>query len=166
MKAFSQSCLMLISNCVLNLCKPAILESRYKLLKPGGEMYFSDVYSNRCVSIELQKNSVLWGECVCGALYWNDFVNTSKRAGFRDPPLVEDSRISLGNKKMQSWMGLLETYSLFRNLPFAEVRWLGACLRRLWSSGSVQRQNSSWSIGWQGGRERIRISGLHRFMDA
>jgi arsenite methyltransferase len=47
---------VIISNCVLNLCKPAILESRYKLLKPGGEMYFSDIYANRCVSIELQKN--------------------------------------------------------------------------------------------------------------
>jgi arsenite methyltransferase len=98
---------LIISNCVLNLCidKPAVLSSCYKLLKPGGEMYFSDVYANRRVPIELQKNKVLWGECVSGALYWNDFVNVAKRAGFSDPRLVEDSPITLGNKKMQELVG-------------------------------------------------------------
>jgi hypothetical protein len=34
-------------------------------------------------------------------LYWNDFVNIAKRAGFKDPRLVEDSPLTLGNKKMQ-----------------------------------------------------------------
>ena len=68
-------------------------------------MYFSDVYANRRVPIELQKDKVLWGECVSGALYWNDFVNIAKRAGFSDPRLVEDSPITLGNKKMQELVG-------------------------------------------------------------
>jgi SAM-dependent methyltransferase len=94
---------VVVSNCVLNLCvdKAAVLSSCYKLLKPGGEMYFSDVYANRRVPTELQKDKVLWGECVSGALYWNDFVNIAKRAGFKDPRLVEDSPLTLGNKKMQ-----------------------------------------------------------------
>lgn len=36
---------VIISNCVINLCtdKPAVLKACYDLLKPGGEMYFSDV---------------------------------------------------------------------------------------------------------------------------
>lgn len=107
---------VIISNCVLNLCidKQAVLNSCYNLLKPGGEMYFSDVYANRRVPIELQKDKVLWGECVSGALYWNDFVNVAKRAGFCDPRLVEDSPIALGNKKLQESVaayGELQFYS-------------------------------------------------------
>ena len=94
---------LIISNCVINLCtdKQAVLESCYKLLKPGGELYFSDVYSNRRVPVSLQKDSVLWGECISGALYWNDFVNIAKRAGFADPRLVEDSPITINNAKVQ-----------------------------------------------------------------
>jgi arsenite methyltransferase len=113
---------LIISNCVLNLCidKPAVLNSCYKLLKPGGEMYFSDVYANRRVPIELQKNKVLWGECVSGALYWNDFVNIAKRAGFSDPRLVEDSPITLGNKKMQELVG-----------SFGDLRFYSATYRLL-----------------------------------
>jgi arsenite methyltransferase len=105
---------VIISNCVLNLCidKPAVLRSCHRLLKAGGEMYFSDVYSNRRVPAELQRDKVLWGECVSGALYWNDFVNLAKGSGFADPRLVEDAPITLGNKKMQ------EAVAAFGDLQF------------------------------------------------
>jgi 2-polyprenyl-3-methyl-5-hydroxy-6-metoxy-1,4-benzoquinol methylase len=63
---------VIISNCVINLCtdKDAVLKECLNLLKPGGELYFSDVYSNRRVPKSLQENEVLWGECLSGALYW------------------------------------------------------------------------------------------------
>jgi len=91
---------VIISNCVINLCmdKEAVLKNCYRLLKPGGELYFSDVYANRRVPEELRKDEVLWGECLSGALYWNDFANLAKRCGFLDPRLVEDSKISIGNE--------------------------------------------------------------------
>jgi SAM-dependent methyltransferase len=95
---------LIISNCVLNLCtdKAKVLQACYKLLKPnGGEMYFSDVYANRRVPEVLQRDSVLWGECLSGALYWNDFTNMAIRAGFIDPRLVEDAPIAIGNAKLQ-----------------------------------------------------------------
>ena len=40
---------VIISNCVINLCtdKRAVLLQAYNLLKCGGELYFSDVYSTR-----------------------------------------------------------------------------------------------------------------------
>ena len=64
---------VIISNCVINLCsdKEAVLKECLNLLKPGGELYFSDVYSNRRVPKSLQEDEVLWGECLSGALYWN-----------------------------------------------------------------------------------------------
>lgn len=107
---------VIISNCVLNLCtdKAAVLRSCYRLLKPGGEFYFSDVYANRRVPQALRDDPELWGECVSGALYWNDFVTLSKQAGFADPRLVEDSPIELGNAKMKEAVashGNLQFYS-------------------------------------------------------
>lgn len=94
---------VIISNCVINLCpdKERVLKSCYDLLKPGGEMYFSDVYSNRRISKSLQNDKVLWGECLSGALYWNDFQNLARKVGFIDPRLVEDSPITINNKNVQ-----------------------------------------------------------------
>ena len=47
---------LIISNCVINLAqdKDKVLTDAYRLLKPGGEMYFSDVYSDRRVPKHLQ----------------------------------------------------------------------------------------------------------------
>jgi len=59
------------------------------------------VYSNRRMPADLQQDKVLWGECLSGALYWNDFHNLAKQAGFRDPRLVEDAPITIQNKKLQ-----------------------------------------------------------------
>ncbi len=40
---------VIVSNCVINLVadKRAVFEAAHRLLKPGGELYFSDVYSER-----------------------------------------------------------------------------------------------------------------------
>jgi hypothetical protein len=50
-----------------------VLKECLNLFKPSGELYFSGVHANRRVPQTLQDNEVLWGECLSGALYWNDF---------------------------------------------------------------------------------------------
>lgn len=111
---------LIISNCVINLAenKEKVLADAYRLLKTGGEMYFSDVYSDRRVPMNLQKDPVLWGECLSGALYWNDFLNLSKKVGFTDPRAVENKPITVDNKKLEEKLGTLEffsvTYRLFK----------------------------------------------------
>lgn len=116
---------IIISNCVINLCpdKEAVLRSCHRLLKPGGELYFSDVYANRRVPKELRDDEVLWGECLSGALYWNDFQNLAKKCGFKDPRLVEDSPITIKNQAVQDKMYVMghaklefysATYRLFQ----------------------------------------------------
>ena len=67
---------VIVSNCVINLSpdKRAVLAQAHRLLKPGGELYFSDVYADRRVPVELSNDPVLYGECLAGALYWNDFL--------------------------------------------------------------------------------------------
>jgi hypothetical protein len=53
-----------------------------RLLKDGGELYFADVYADRRVPKSIRSDPVLYGECLGGALYWNDFVELAKSKGF------------------------------------------------------------------------------------
>ncbi len=104
---------VIVSNCVINLCddKSAVLKEAYRLLKPGGEMYFSDVYSDRRVPEPLTKDPVLHGECLSGALYWNDFLNIAKGAGFIDPRLVKDRPLAITNPKIEEKLHGIRFYS-------------------------------------------------------
>jgi arsenite methyltransferase len=104
---------IIVSNCVLNLStdKLAVLKSAYKLLKPGGEFYFSDVYADRRIPQHLQADPVLYGECLSGALYWNDFMNLSKQAGFLDPRLSNNRPLTIENSKLEKKVSPIKFYS-------------------------------------------------------
>ena len=112
---------VIVSNCVINLCtdKDAVLNSIYKLLKPGGEFYFSDVYSDRRVPDAVKNDEVLYGECLGGALYWNDFITLAKRTGFADPRLVEDRPLAITDPELIEKVGPIRffsaTYRLFKD---------------------------------------------------
>lgn len=111
---------IIVSNCVINLSadKASVLEQAYRLLKPGGELYFSDVYADRRVDRELVDDPVLYGECLSGALYWNDFHKLAKQAGFLDPRLVEDRPLAIDNEDIKTRIGHINffsaTYRLFK----------------------------------------------------
>ncbi|MBK25737.1 MAG: methyltransferase type 11 [Halobacteriovorax sp.] len=105
---------VIASNCVINLSpdKEAVLREAYRVLKPGGELYFSDVYSDRRVPEHLQNDEVLWGECLSGALYWNDFLAISKKVGFLDPRTVEIAPITIESKEVEEKVGDIKFYSI------------------------------------------------------
>ncbi len=104
---------IIVSNCVVNLSpdKDAVLKGAYNLLKPGGEMYFSDVYSDCRIPAEVHDDPVLYGECLGGALYWNDFLSIAKRQGFADPRLVEDKPLDITNADLAQKIGPIKFYS-------------------------------------------------------
>lgn len=116
---------IIISNCVINLSpdKAAVFEQAYKLLKPGGEMYFADVYGDRRIPADLAADPVLYGECLSGALYWHDFLDVAKQAGFSDSRLVKSRPLTIENPEIESRIGHIQfcsaTYRLFK-LPELE----------------------------------------------
>jgi len=104
---------VIVSNCVINLSpdKDAVLASIYKLLKPGGEFYFSDVYADRRVPDSVKNDSVLYGECLGGALYWNDFLRLAINHGFADPRLVEDRPLVINDAELLAKIGSIKFFS-------------------------------------------------------
>ncbi len=111
---------VIVSNCVINLAtdKQAVLDEAWRLLKPGGELYFADIYTDRRVPAELVTDPVLYGECLSGALYWNDFLQIANRAGFMDSRLVTDKPVSVDDPELAKKVGAIRffsaTYRLFK----------------------------------------------------
>ena len=89
------------------------------LLKPGGEMYFSDVYADRRVPEAMARDEVLYGECLSGALYWNDFLKFAKLAGFTDPRLVTHRPITIENPVLEAAVAPLQ----FTSPPIVYGNW-------------------------------------------
>jgi SAM-dependent methyltransferase len=116
---------IIVSNCVVNLAadKQAVLEEAFRVLKEGGEFYFSDVYCDRRIPQHLVHDKELYGECLSGALYWNDFLNLAKKVGFADPRIVDSRRLTIEHdsviEKTQGYKFYSVTHRLFK-LPDLE----------------------------------------------
>ncbi len=104
---------VVVSNCVLNLCtdKGSVLSGVKWLLKPGGEFYFSDVYCDRRLNESVRQHPVLWGECLGGALYWQDFLRMARSSGFHDPRLVSDRPLQITEPTLASLVGEARFFS-------------------------------------------------------
>lgn len=118
---------IIVSNCVVCLCpdKKAVLQEAYRVLKDGGEMYFSDMYASKVVPDHLRKDPVLWGEGMGGSLFWQDFISLVQEVGFSTPHLITASHIMVHNCELKKKAGGINyasgTYRLFK-LPQSTTR--------------------------------------------
>jgi len=104
---------VVISNCVLNLSpeKKRVFSEIFRVLKPGGELYFSDVFAGRRVPEKLAADPVLVGECLGGAMYTEDFRRLLRAIGCLDLRVVAESRITINNTEIQAKVGNIDFYS-------------------------------------------------------
>jgi len=105
---------VVISNCVINLSpdKRAVFSEIFRVLKPGGELYFSDIFAGRRVPEDLRKDPVLYGECLSGAMYIEDFRRLLQDCGCLDYRLVSSRRVSLDDEEVERKAGMIDFYSL------------------------------------------------------
>lgn len=105
---------VVVSNCVLNLSpeKEKVFTEIFRVLKPGGELYFSDVFADRRVPTELRTDPVLLGECLSGALYVEDFRRMLARLGCADVRCVSQSPIPLLDPDIEARIGMVAFRSI------------------------------------------------------
>ncbi len=104
---------VVISNCVVNLSpdKAAVFREIFRVLKPGGELYFSDVFAQRRVPDALRNHPELHGECLSGALYEEDFRRLMQGAGFLDFRVVESRLLSVDDPALARLTGNISFFS-------------------------------------------------------
>ncbi|MDJ0382133.1 methyltransferase domain-containing protein [Streptomyces sp. G-G2] len=98
---------VVVSNCVLNLSpdKPRVFSEIFRVLKPGGELYFSDIFADRRLPTPLLDDPVLVGECLAGALYTEDFRRILDRAGCPDARTVTASPVEISDPDIERKIG-------------------------------------------------------------
>lgn len=105
---------VVISNCVINLAldKRRVFAEVFRVLKPGGELYFSDVFAGRRVPEALQTDPVLRGECLAGAMYVEDFRRLLAGLGCADYRAIERHRVALHDADIEAKIGHIDFQSL------------------------------------------------------
>uniref|UniRef100_H2YGP5 Arsenite methyltransferase n=1 Tax=Ciona savignyi TaxID=51511 RepID=H2YGP5_CIOSA len=96
-----------ISNCVVNLCenKEAVFKEVFRILKTGGEFYWSDIYSDREVPLDIQQNEVLWGEGMGGAMFWEYFHQLTESIGFEISRIITAFPVVMKHPELKDLIG-------------------------------------------------------------
>ena len=86
----------IITNCVINLTpdKAKTFSEAYRVLKPGGKIYLSDIVLLAELSEEQRNDIDLLSGCVAGALLKEDYLDKIRGAGFKVRILYENTKIS------------------------------------------------------------------------
>lgn len=105
---------VVVSNCVINLSpdKRGVFAEIFRVLKPGGELYFSDVFADRRIPAALSGDPVLLGECLGGALYVEDFRRLLMELGCPDHRVVSVAKIALNDHGVERKAGMIGFYSM------------------------------------------------------
>lgn len=105
---------VVVSNCVINLSpdKKRVFSEVFRVLKPGGELFFSDVFADRRIPQELANDQEIVGECLGGALYIEDFRRLLAGVGCLDYRVLEKSRITIDQKEIEKRLGDITFHSL------------------------------------------------------
>ena len=105
---------VVISNCVVNLSpdKERVLAEVFRVLKPGGELYFCDIFAGCRVPESLRTDPVLVGECLGGAMYIEDFRRLLRELGCLDYRVVSTGCVPLKDPAIKANVGMVDFHSM------------------------------------------------------
>ena len=86
-----------ISNCVLNLVpdKDKAYSEVFRVLKPKGHFNMSDIVLRGNLPTGIQAASEMYAGCISGAMQKEDYLNTIKKAGFKNLLVTKEREIQL-----------------------------------------------------------------------
>ncbi len=104
---------VVISNCTFNLSpdKGAYIREVKRILKPEGEFYFTDVFTDRRIPKSISDDINAIATRLGGAMFIEDFRRIAQSNGFYDPRYVMTWKTPLNG----------EEQSLFPNIAFATI---------------------------------------------
>lgn len=114
---------VVISNCTFNLSpnKNKYVEEVKRVLKEGGEWYFTDVFTDRRIPLDKAHDMKLRALRLAGAMYINDFRRLVQHFEFLDPRYLMTFKTPLENGEQ----------GLFPDIAFATI--------------TVRAMNSKWA---------------------
>ena len=138
---------VVVSNCVVNLSprKDVVLAEAFRVLKPGGELYISDVVADRRLPAEVALDPVLHAECLGGAMYDHDLTALARRTGFLDPREISRAPITIDNDEVLSRVGAAtpttRTGAAAPDRPKERLRAWAGCRYAASATGGAARGN-------------------------
>ena len=83
---------VIISNCVINLApdKDAVFREAYRILKPGGRMFISDMLLTAPLPAHATADARNWVACLSGAEPQEVYLDRMRQAGFERMEIVDD----------------------------------------------------------------------------
>jgi ubiquinone/menaquinone biosynthesis C-methylase UbiE len=98
---------VVVSNCVINLSpsKERVFREIFRVLRPGGELHFSDVFADRRLPPAFAEDPILLGECLGGAMYIEDFRRLMAQIACQDYRILARTPIAITSPEIAQQVG-------------------------------------------------------------
>ena len=104
----------IISNCVINLSpdKLRVFLEAFRVLKPGGRIFVSDIVLERHLPWFVRQSSAMYSACIAGALLEPEYLGAIKAAGFEGITIGTRAVYSVDNLVADPGVGRLTRFLL------------------------------------------------------